>query len=62
MIGHFSDNIRACQEDTMDSGVSGVDTSDKLDKVDDDLASIISEVISIQVNFIGSDLELWLES
>ncbi|KAL5263003.1 hypothetical protein ACHWQZ_G008424 [Mnemiopsis leidyi] len=41
-------NIRACQEDTLDSGVSGVDTSDKLDRVDDELASIISEVISIQ--------------
>ncbi|XP_063685746.1 serine-rich adhesin for platelets-like [Bolinopsis microptera] len=39
------DNIRSCQDTTIDSGV---DTSDKLDRVDDDLASIISEVKSIQ--------------
>ena len=52
VMSGISDNIRSCQEDTMDSGVSGVDTSDKLDRVDDDLASIISEVMSIQVNIL----------
>lgn len=45
----ISDNIRWCQESTLDSGVSGVDTSDKLDRVDDDIASLISEIKSIQV-------------
>ena len=55
VMSGISDNIRSCHEDTMDSGVSGVDTSDKLDRVDDDLASIISEVMSIQVNV----LDFW---
>ena len=44
----FSENVQSCQEtsQTMDSGV---DTSDKLGRVESDVAVLIREIMALQV-------------